>query len=455
MYNNKTCRILVLFLVIVVMLSIQTAYSAGKKTPTSAISISSQNSYYFQNAQGKQTIFVGDYTWGTFSDLDFDYTSMFDSLKKRGLNIARVWLWWGCEEFPQPADFLNPSHTLHIEPFIREGSALANDGKPKYNLDKFNSAFFSRLDKLCKTAQKRGITLQLIMMDAWMIKHSYLYRLHAFNRDNNINGVDADPNRTTAGTDGNQGFCSMGNTQVMKYQKAYIRKVIDTVNRFDNIYYEIANENYYNEEWELTLCKFIKECEKTMPRQHMTIRLDFPSHSYVVQDWDSDIVHREIMNKRTLKVPLLFDTDWMIHDNDDDIRKTAWTAIASGGHFSYMDDSMEFRTKRVEDKRANLHRQIDYLARFVKSLKPWEMAPDDSLVKSGKVYVLANKSVMFAYLPAGGSAEIDMSGMNVRSRAKWYNPRTGESMPEFTISGGANVQITAPDTKDWALLIKF
>jgi hypothetical protein len=343
---------------------------------------------------------------------------------------------------------------LHIEPFIREGSALANDGRPKYNLDKFNPAFFSRLDKMCTAAQKRGITLQLIMMDAWMIKHDYLYRLHAFNHDNNINGVDADPNGTTTGTDGDQGFCSTGNLKVINYQKTYIHKVIDTVNRFDNIYYEIANENYYNEEWELTLCKFIKETELKMPRQHMTIRLDFPSHSYVVQDWDPDSVHRGIMEKRTLKVPLIFDTDWMINDNDDDIRKTAWTAIASGGHFNYMDDSLNFRAKPIEDKRANLHKQIDYLARFVKNLKPWEMVPDDSLVKSGSAYVLANKNMMFAYLPAGGSAEIDLSTMNGNTQAQWYNPQSGEFMPESIISGGAIVKVTAPSNKDWALLIK-
>ena len=33
-------------------------------------------------------MFVGDYTWETFSGVDFDYARMFDSLKSRGLNLG-------------------------------------------------------------------------------------------------------------------------------------------------------------------------------------------------------------------------------------------------------------------------------------------------------------------------------------------------------------------------------
>ncbi|MHB1456738.1 MAG: putative collagen-binding domain-containing protein [Armatimonadota bacterium] len=430
--------------------SILPVCAADKKSPGAAISIYPGNPYYFQDARGKPMVLIGDYTWGTFSDVDFDYTKMFDSLKKRGLNVARVWLWWGCEEITS-----DPIPARHFEPFLREGPGTANDGRPKYNLDKFNPAFFARLDAMCASAQKRGITLQLIMMDAWMIKHDYLWKLHAFNRNNNVNGVDGDPRQTSEGTDGQQGFCSMGNPKALKYQKTYIRKVIETTNKYGNIYYEIANENYYNEEWELTLCRFIKETESKMPKQHMTIRLDFPSHSYVVQSWDPGTVHKGIMEKRGLKVPLIFDTDWTINDNDDEVRKSAWTAIASGGHFNYMDDSMEFRTKPVPDKGAVLHKQIDHLAKFVRNIKPWDMKPDDSMVRSGSAYVLAGNRIVFAYLPSGGKAEIDLPNAGSKISAKWFDPRTGNFMPRIEITGKGITLFTAPDGNDWALLIKY
>jgi len=434
------------------ILSFTMICSAMERKPGSVISIYAKNTYYFQDTKGKPFMFVGDYTWETFSGVDFDFVKMFDSLKSRGLNLARIWLWWGCEELPDPEQLVN---RLHIEPYLREGPGLANDGRPKYNLDKFNPAFFARLIEFCKAADQCGINLQLMMMDAWMIKHDYLWRLNAFNRDNNVNNVDGDPQNTNKGTDGKQGFCSMGNPKVLEYQKAYIRKVVETVNRFDKIYFEIANENYYNEEWELTLCDFIKEIELKMPNQHITIRRDFPSHSYVVQKWDPVVVHKGIMGKRNLKVPLLFDTDWIINKNDDEVRKAAWSAVASGAHFSYMDDAMEFTIDSIiEDKRAVLHKQIDYIAKFMKNLKPWEMTPDDSLVKSGLSFAMANNKVLFAYLPGGGEVSLDLSAMKGKIMAKWYNPLSGEFGLEFQVAGKPETVFRAPDKNDWTLLVK-
>jgi len=295
-----------------------------------------------------------------------------------------------------------------------------------------------------------------MMMDAWMIKHNHLWRLNAFNADNNTNGVDGDPGKTGKGTDGKQGFCSMGNQKALEFQKAYIKKVIETVNSFKMIYFEIANENYYSEEWELTLCDYIKEIEKGLPNQHMTIRRDFPSHSYVVQKWDPDLVHKGIMEKRKLGVPLLFDTDWIINKNDDQVRKAAWTAVASGGHFSYMDDAMEFyHDSIVADNRAVLHKQIDYMARFIKSISPWELTPADSLVREGRAYAMADDRVLFAYIPEGGDLAIDLSVLKGNIIYKWYNPLTGSYGKKIRMKNEKVMKFKTPEEHDWALLISL
>jgi hypothetical protein len=97
---------------------------------------------------------------------------------------------------------------------------------------------------VCHAARKHGIFLQLTLFDAWMIKHLHLWRLYAYHCDNNTNGVDGDPRNTGRGIDGEQGFCSLGNPKVLKAQKAFIREVVDAVDEFDNIFFEIANENY-------------------------------------------------------------------------------------------------------------------------------------------------------------------------------------------------------------------
>jgi len=435
------------FLLVILSFYLTVIGAEGKK-PDSPLSFYKLNNYYFQDPGGKPIVMIGDYTWETFSSPGFDYNGMFRSLRSRSLNLARVWLWWGCEEFPPP------EKKVHIEPFLREGPGLANDGKPKYNLDKFNPAFFQRLSDFCTSAEKNGIYLQIMMMDAWMIKHENLWHLNAFNADNNTNGVDGDPGRSGKGTDGKNGFCSMGNQKVLDYQKAFIKKVVETVNSYKNIYFEIANENYYCEEWELTLCDYIKEIEKNLTNQHMTIRRDFPSHSYVIQKWDPELVHRGIMEKRKLGVPLLFDTDWIINKNDDQVRKAAWTAVASGGHFSYMDDAMEFYIDTiVSDKRSSLHGQIDKIAGFIKVIKPWEMMPTDSLVSEGRAYVMANGKGLFAYIPEGGEIAIDLSGLKKNIVYKWYNPLTGSYSKGYRISNDNTARFSTPDNHDWALLI--
>ncbi|MBI4582943.1 MAG: hypothetical protein HY717_02745 [Planctomycetes bacterium] len=413
-----------------------------------ALGLHPQYPHYFQSPDGKPLLLIGDYTWGTFSDLDFDYKAQFDALKTRGLNLARVWLWWGCEQFPKPDD------QLHLEPFLRPGPGKAGDGRPRYDLASYNPAFFDRLRDLCAAARERGLFLQLITVDAWMLKHAHLWKLHAFHRDNNVNGVDGDPRHTGAGIDGQQGFCSLGNPRALEFQKAYLRKLADAVNEFENILFEIANENYYSAEWERRLCEFIRECERSRPRRHVLMPLDLLSHSSVVQKWDPKIIHGALLEKRSLRRPLIFDTDWTIHKNDDDIRKAMWTAVLSGGHFNYMDDSLEFRARPAPDQRANLHRQIGHLAEFMKPLKPWEMQPDDALVKSGDAFALASATELAAYLPGGGSVKLEVKGLEGPLRARWFNPREGRYGETITVDRGQEREFKAPEGGDWALLLE-
>lgn len=417
-----------------------------------ALAVLPANPYYFQDARGRPVVLVGDYTWGAFSDLNYDWVRFLDSLRARGLNTARVWLWWGCEEITT-----DPIPARHIEPYLRTGPGTANDGRPKYDLTRFNPAFFDRLRAFCSAAEQRGIQLQLIAMDAWMLKHAELWKLHAFQRDNNVNGVDGDPRRTGVGTDGARGFCSLGNPRAMEFQKALVRKIVETTNGFGNVRYEIANENYYSAEWELALCDFIHEIEKSMPRRHLVMRRDLPLHSDVVQRWEPALVRRGMLARRGLRQPLIFDTDWTINGNDDEVRAAMWTALVSGGHFAYMDDSLEYRLgKPLKDGRAQLHRQIDHAAAFMKRIRPWEMTPDDRLVTAGDGYAMASKTQLAAYLPHGGAVTLNLSGMHGPLRAAWFDPRTGMSMSFGTFDATGSMEFRSPsqgEAEDWVLVL--
>ena len=413
------------------------------------LTVSASFPTHFQSPEGQPLLLIGDYTWGAFSDVEYDYAAMFDSLQAHGLNFARVWLWWGCEQFPPPDD------NRHVEPFLRPGPGRANDGRPKYDLTRFNPAFFERLRGFCATARRRGVFLQLITMDAWMLKHPQLWKLHAFHRDNNVNGVDGDPRGTGTGTDGQRGFCSLGNPKALAAQQAFLRRVVDAVNEFDNVLFEIANENFYNEQWELRLCDFIHDYEKTKPRQHLVMPKDLLNHSSVVQTWEVRRVHSALLEKGSRRQPLIFDTDWTINQNDDQVRQAMWAAVLSGGHFNYMDDSFQIGSEHHGDvrgsRRASLHRQIGYLAAFMRQMRFWQMVPDDALVKAGTAFAMASANELAAYLPTGGSVALDLSRLTGQLEARWFNPLAGAWGAKFAVQGGGRQEFQSPDRNDWVL----
>lgn len=415
---------------------------------------------YFRDSSGKPIVLIGDYTWGTFSDVDYDYKAMFDTLKANGLNFARVWVWWGCEEFPEPIN------RLHVNPYLRTGPGNAHDGKPKYDLTKFNPAFFERLRAVCVAARERGIFLQLTLFDAWMIKHAHLWQTHAYHRDNNIVGVDGDLRNTGTGADGQQGFCSPGNAKALEAQKAFIGKVVDAVNEFDNVFFEIANENYYNAEWERQLCEFIHNYEKSKPKQHLVMPLDLPNHDCGgIKTYDVGRLHANLLKARSLKQPLIFDTDGIGNPDDATVRKAAWTAFVSGGHVSYLDDSLQIGSEHKGDvkgsRRVVLRQQLGYLATFSRQVRFYEMQPTTELVKAGNAFAFAWVNEIVAYLPNGGGVTLDLSNVKGVLTARWFNPRTGKfhegagvSAIPFKVEGGGRRDFTAPDDNDWALYMR-
>ncbi len=56
---------------------------------------------------------------------------------------------------------------------------------------------------------------------------------------------------------------------VTKFQEAYVRKVVDTVNDLDNVLYEITNESpIETKDWQYHFVNYIKAYEAKKPKQH-------------------------------------------------------------------------------------------------------------------------------------------------------------------------------------------
>jgi hypothetical protein len=461
----------------VLVLSDLGAAPRGANPPGSkTLSIYSANPAYFESPDGKPVVMIGDYEaspicpTGVPMDPNYDYRIFFDTLKDNGLNFAKVWIFYGVEaEYDSETPF-DDYHRFNLLPYLRTGPGLANDGRPKYDLSQFNPYYFERMAAACAAARARGIYVHLVLIDGWIFRVPALWKFHAYNVDNNVNHVDGDPKRTSMSTDPEQGSCSLGNDQVLEVEKAYLRRIVDAVNDFDNVLFEVSNENYYNLEWELSIAKFVHDYEKSKPRQHLVMPLDLPDHDYggvtygaeakndhtkSWKTWDLTQLHAKLLAARSLKQPLIYDTDGIESDDNPVQRKGFWTAFVSGGHVNYTDYSFQPEIGGDERglRRAELRRQLGHLASFTRQVAFWEMHPAD-IVRSGDAYALASRREAVVYLPSGGNVDVNLEGMPSSLRAKWYNPRNGLLSQPGTVPGGRTQSFEAPDRHDWVLYLQ-
>jgi hypothetical protein len=233
-----------------------------------------ENPRYFATPSGEPVLLVGSHTWANFNDEGFDPPEPFDYeqylafLERSNHNFFRLWAWeqtrWG--PWVDGDDYVYRPGSA----YRRTGPGSALDGEPKFNLDLFDEAHFERMRARAMAAGTRGIYVSIMLFNGWAIDNRHVgrgnpWRGHPFNRANNVNGVDGDPNGDESGEETHQ----LVIPRVTAYQERYVGRVIDAVNDLDNVLYEISNESYPNSrDWQYHMIRFIHEYEAMKGRRH-------------------------------------------------------------------------------------------------------------------------------------------------------------------------------------------
>jgi hypothetical protein len=181
------------------------------------------------------------------------------------------------------------------QPWSRIGKGKAKDGKPKFDLSKFNDDYFGRLRDRVIAAGEQGIYVDVMLFDGWGLHLSPApdnVEGHPFHADNNVNGVS---------------IMSILDHQVLplpqdvqELQEMYIKKVIDTVQDLPNVLYEVSNESSgggevgqefadmlnlpelpdwgNSTEWQYWVINFVKQYEQEKGYEHrpMGMTMQFP-----------------------------------------------------------------------------------------------------------------------------------------------------------------------------------
>ena len=156
------------------------------------------------------------------------------------------------------------------------------------------------------------------------------------------------------------------------------------------------------------------------------------------------------MENASRTIPISFDETGKLGADDRDLaRHIAWSVYLGGANFelhtsplsSYQDFALHFE---------DLTRARAYL----EGLPFCEMAPMNGRVLSGSAYAAGRpEDLLVAYLPVGGSIQLDLRPASGLLHVTWFDPGTGNTSALFSISGGTLQTFTSPFPGDSVLTI--
>jgi len=419
------------------------------KPTNGPLRICRDNPRYFADKDNKAILLVGSHVWYNLVDMGpedppkpFDYDAYLKWMKGLNHNFMRMWAWemtqWDTK--PNGAHARKDVTRFYVtpHPWQRSGNGKALDGKPKFDLTKFDPSYFKRLRQRVQAARQKGIYVSIMMFEGWAMQRvEDGWKLHPFHPQNNINGVNGDSNSDGKGLEVHE----LAVNTVTEIQKAYIRKVIDTVNDLDNVLYEISNENHpESSQWQYAMIRYIHEVEKDKPVRHpvgMTFQYKGGANKTLFDspaEWVSPNPaggYRDNPPANDGKKVILTDTDhlWGIGGN----QAWVWKSLTRGLNPIFMDpyDGVVLGN-RFDPKFESLRRSMGYALRLAGRLDLTKCKPMNDL--STTRYCLAKPGSQYLiYQPAAGKS-LKLKLRKGNYRAEWFNPNTGKTVSKKKIS---------------------
>lgn len=364
------------------------------------------NPRYFQ-WRGQPTVIItsGEH-YGAVLNLDFDYRRYLDTLQKDKLNGTRLWAGAYAEtggNFGIADNTLDPAAGRFISPWARSAQPGYADGGNKFDLTRWDDAFFKRLKDFVGYASKKGVVVEIDLFCP-MYEES-MWSMCPMNARNNVNGLGAISRHDPLTLDRSGGLLAV--------QEAMVRKFAAELRGSDNVTFEIVNEPYATnprvpDDWQRHMTDVLAAAMKEWPRPFL-ISWNIANGSEKVTNPHPAV---SLFNFHYATPPGVVAENWAldkpIGDNETGFRGTSDTAyrteawdflIAGGALFNHLDYSFtvghedgtyQYPATQPGGGNLTLRRQFGILGRFMRGLDFVRMKPDNSVIKGG--------------IPAGGTA---------------------------------------------------
>jgi hypothetical protein len=364
-----------------------------------------------------------------------------------------------------------------------------------YDLDQWNDEYWRRFSQMLEETAARDIIVEIELWerhDCYRTRDQAGWLRHPYNPDNNVN-YTAEESRLPTGewrqVPGHPVFATVprlqNNTLVLKYQQAFIDKVLSYSFEYDHVLYNMNNEtqehHYFGEYWGNYILEKAQTAGKRVELTDMQDAHDVTDES-VMRVMDSDLytfvdisqnnfqkrdVHgQRIEHIRThvLSRPRPI-TNIKVYGSDhapspiefwgstrDGIERF-WRNIF-GGCSSARFHRPDWGIGLNSIAQAN----VTSMRMLTDSMHVFTCEPRSDLLsqrEENEAYCFAEAGKQYAvYFPDGGEVKMDVSDVKGELMIKWLNIAKSEWSEEEKIASGDSLTLKAPGEGHWAALVQ-
>ena len=432
------------------------------------------NPHWFE-FRGKPTVLItsGEH-YGAVLNRDFDYVRYLDALAADGLNLTRTFSGAYVEiasSFGIVNNTLAPAQDRFLAPWARtEVPGPAAIGH-KFDLEKWDPAYFERLKDFVAQAGKRGIVIEFVFFSA--IYDDQLWGINPLNPANNIN--DLPPL-------GRLQVFTLQDKRLSEFQAALVRKIATELRDADNVYYEICNEPYFGgvtSGWNDRMIEVLTEAEKPLAARHLiaqniangSVAVKDPNPGVSILNFHYSIPPDSVAQNYELRRAIGDDETGFRGTTDSAYRTEGWDFVIAGGAvYDNLDYSFSVEhpsgtqlvTISPGGGGAALRRQLGVLKKFIHGFDFVHMRPDKACIRGGvpekgSVRALVETGKQYAiYVQGGSQATLRLELPAGSYRAEWVDTKTGQvaKTESFEHAGGERSLASPTYETDIALAIR-